>query len=99
MRCPTCTSEFPLEQKFCPYCGTVVVRQSFGGRRPGLLIAMCMSIVLAGFGAYAFTKGGYFAQLKTYVDRQRPPRRQPVERGEVAKPEELQRHGKLYFVP
>jgi YD repeat-containing protein len=98
MRCSHCSSDLPPGQSVCPHCGTAATKRSFGARRPALLILVCFFILaLAGSGVYLL-----FAKFRLrFRSLDQPPatREVPVEHGSVVRPDELQPHGELYFVP
>jgi YD repeat-containing protein len=101
MRCPHCSSELPPGQAACPHCGTLAVRQSFGGRSPGLLIVLCFLglFTVAGSACYFLAQSGFFVKVLAHFDQRRGPHSVPVEHGGLVRPGELEKYGKLYFIP
>jgi YD repeat-containing protein len=99
MRCPRCNSDLPPEQPVCPHCGTLATRRSFGARRPLLLIGICLFVLgLTVVGVYLFLSGEFMLGWRSF-HQPRAPREVPVEHGSIVRPDELQPHGKLFFVP
>ena len=109
--CPQCQSQAVSPQGFCPQCGAFTVSvsrrtqpKSFGSRNPGKLIAICLTILLAG-AVLLFTvvaKSGLLRKLSPRIERKTqniPAGGMPVEHGKIAGPSTLESHGKLYFVP
>lgn len=62
---------------------------------------LCFSVVLAAAGSafYFLARGGFFARLGAEAAHWKPPRGVPVEHGGVVRPDELQKYGRLYFIP
>src|SRR6185437_17162025 len=97
MICPYCNTQLPPQQQFCPHCGTfdsaaLESRHSFGSRHPAVLVIGCLAVVMS-----LFSVGAYL--LIKRIAREVKPKDTAVVHGAVARPAELNAHGRLYFVP
>ena len=107
MLCPICGFELAAPQTACPRCGSFL-----GGPLAGrtadpprtfryLLAGAVVLLALFGFASYRLLSR---SDLWNLLRNANPPinqarRERAVEHGDVVKPEELEAHGKLYFVP
>jgi YD repeat-containing protein len=66
-----------------------------------LLIVFCFFVLfaVAGSGFYFLAHSGFFVRLLARFDQRRPPGGVPVEHGGLVRPDELEKYGKLYFIP
>src|ERR1700674_5168799 len=107
MKCPNCQTEVsqPGTCQNCGYPIALPAKASWGSKNAGWIIAIVVLCFLIGVGAVVVV--GYRAlQQRGLVlqaqDRGETkgflPSHRPVEHGGVVQPEELQDHGRLYFV-
>jgi YD repeat-containing protein len=104
MRCSICGNQFAAPHTACPRCGAYL-GSAVGGATSNpprtfrfLLAGSLVFLAALGLVAYrVFSKPGFLQGLPRGFDQ--VPNEHAVMHGAVAKPDELQHHGKLYFVP
>jgi YD repeat-containing protein len=105
MKCSVCGFDLSSPQTACPHCGSylgnpLATRAADPPRTFRYLLAGSV-FVLAVFGFLSYrllSKPDFWDFLRNPALNQRP-RQQAVVHGEVITPEELEAHGKLYFLP
>jgi YD repeat-containing protein len=104
MKCSVCGLELPSPQTACPRCGSFLGTLAGGTAEPPrtfryfLIGFVLLLAVFAVLGYRLLSKSDFRDFLRGPALNQRP-RHQAVVHGDVVKPEELEAHGKLYFVP
>src|SRR5579872_2752385 len=110
MKCPNCSFDAPLEAGLCPRCGSVRIFPNVGKsweKRnaswliPVTIISIVLPITVVGFLGFRAYQRLVLARKVQNEQRRLEPEHKgvAVRHGDVVKPEELQGHGKLYFVP
>ncbi len=107
MRCAVCGFELAAPQAACPRCGSFLGAPLTGGAADPprtfrfLLAGLVVFLALLGFATYRLLSKSDFWNLLRNANPalNQVPRERAVVHGEVVKPDELEAHGKLYFVP
>jgi YD repeat-containing protein len=110
MFCRVCGAQVTAQQTACPHCGAFL-----GTSQPGVipdppktfrvLLAGSLAILVAlGFAGYHLFDNSKFQELIQQIRDANTaitptPRERAVEHGGIANPDELEAHGKLYFIP
>ncbi len=105
MYCPVCGSEIAAPQAACPRCGAFLGTPAGGSiaepPHTFRLLLVGSIFIMAFLGGIAFhfaSKPGFLHALREFPFNAAP-RERAVVHGGVARPDELQAHGKLYFIP
>jgi YD repeat-containing protein len=107
MRCPVCGYESAAVRSACPRCGSYLGQPLAGGTQDPpktfryLLAGAAMILALLGFGTYRLVSNPIFREAFRNATSLAPGRASEIAvvHGGLAKPEELQARGRLYFVP
>lgn len=111
MTCPVCKAEVPIEQGFCPHCGSLI-GPGFAQTSPARstlwwlpLAIVGMLFLAAGSAAIYLWRSGALRKFAESVAQPYPsrsprlPRRVKVEHGAVLTAAQLHGHNKVFFVP
>src|SRR5260370_15221074 len=107
MKCPNCQTEVS-QPGTCHHCGYPIALpsvESWASKNVAWIITVVVLCLLIGVGALAFVGYRAVQQRRLFLQAQNRastkgflPSHLPVEHGDVVRPNELQGHGRLYFV-
>src|ERR1700736_2246259 len=106
MRCPVCGFELAAPQAACPRCGSFLAGPMAGGAADPprtfryLFAGSVVFLAVLGFAtSRLLSKSSFWDLLLKNPAFGQAQRERAVVHGDVVKPEELEAHGRLYFVP
>ena len=104
MKCSVCGFDLSSPQMACPRCGSFLGTLAGGTADPPrtfryFLAGLVFLLVVCGFLGYRLLSKSDFRDFLRNPERIQRANQQAVVHGDVLRPDELEAHGKLYFLP